>query len=476
MTGTDVTRTDVTRTDVTRPEVTRPDLTRTDRTGTDVTGYWAEHAWLPTGLAADVRFDVVDGRFAEVRLRTRPRDGDTRLRGVVLPGLANGHSHAFHRALRGRTHADGGNFWTWREQMYAVTRHLDPDTYLALARAVFAEMALAGITVVGEFHYVHHDRDGTPYADPNVMGHALLQAAQDAGVRLTLLDTLYLSGGLTGEGHLPLDDVQRRFTDGDVDRWAQRVAALVGSGTTRVGAAVHSVRAVPREQLAPMAEVCRGRVVHAHVSEQPAENLATQMFYGATPTALLDDAGLLSETFTAVHATHLTDDDVTRLGAAGATACFCPTTERDLADGIGPAWDLARAGASLSLGSDQQAVIDPFEELRGLEMHERLVSNERGRFTGDELLAAASEQGYRSLGWHDGGRIEDGRLADFTTVRTDTANTVGSKAGQVLYCATRADIDRVVVGGRVVVEGGHHRIGDVASLLGPALSAVRDHR
>jgi formiminoglutamate deiminase len=359
--------------------------------------------------------------------------------------------------------------------MYAVTRHLDPDTYLALARAVFAEMALAGLTVVGEFHYLHHDHGGTPYADPNAMGHALVQAADEAGLRLTLLDTLYLAGGLTGEGHLPLDEVQQRFTDGDVDRWAQRVAGLVGSPTVRVGAAVHSVRAVPREQLEPMAQLCRGRVVHAHVSEQPAENLATQMFYGATPTALLDDAGLLGPDFTAVHATHLTEDDVSRLGGARATACFCPTTERDLADGIGPARELARAGAVLSLGSDQHAVIDPFEELRGLEMHERLVSNERGRFTADELLAASTAQGYRSLGWPDGGRIEDGALADFTTVRTDTPTTVGAKAGQVLYCATRADVDRVVVGGRVVVEDGRHRLGDVSTLLADALSAVRDH-
>lgn len=440
------------------------------------TSYWAEHAWLPTGLATDVRFEVVDGVFAHVHRRARAEAGDVRLHGVVLPGLANAHSHAFHRALRGRTHGDGGNFWTWRQQMYAVTRHLTPDTYLALARAVFAEMVLSGTTVVGEFHYLHHDLSGRPYADPNAMGAALIEAAKDAGLRLTLLDTCYLAGGLAGDGHLPLDDVQRRFTDGDVDRWATRVAALAPDATTRIGAAVHSVRAVPRADLRAMAEVTRGRIVHAHVSEQPAENLATQMFYGATPTELLDEAGLLGDRFSAVHATHLSDHDIELLGQSSSTACFCPTTERDLADGIGPARALAEAGVSLTLGSDQHAVIDPFEEVRGLEMHERLSSNERGRFTPDELMAAASVDGYRSLGWQDAGLIADGAAGDFVVVRTDTVNTTGAKAGQILYSATRFDVDTVVVGGQVVVESGRHRLGDVAALLGKALSGVRDHQ
>ena len=441
-----------------------------------MTTYWTEHAWLPTGLATEVRFEVVDGRFAGVRRRARPEPGDERLHGVLLPGLANAHSHAFHRALRGRTHGDGGNFWTWREQMYAVTRHLTPDTYHALARAVFAEMALAGITVVGEFHFLDHEAGGRRYSDPNAMGHSLVEAAREAGVRLTLLDTCYLAGGLTGDGHLPLDDVQERFSDGDVDAWASRVAALEPDATTRVGAAVHSVRAVPRDQLKPLAEVTRGRTVHAHVSEQPGENLATQMFYGATPTRLLADAGLLTQRFTAVHATHLTDDDTALLGNHRTTACFCPTTERDLADGIGPARALADAGVRLTLGSDQHAVIDLFEEVRGLEMHERLASNERGRFTADELMRAASVDGYRSLGWAEGGTVADGEPADFVLVRTDTVNTAGSKAGQILYSATRSDVDLVVVGGQVVVRDGQHRLGDVAGLLTSSLAAVREHR
>ena len=171
--------------------------------------YWAAHAWLPNGLQIGVGFEVADGRFAHVQVGVEPRADQQILSGVTLPGLANGHSHAFHRALRGRTHAAGGSFWTWRQQMYVLAARLDPDSYFALARAVFVEMAQAGYTLVGEFHYLHHDQGGRRYADPNAMGKALLQAATEAGVRLTLLDTCYLAGGLTEAGHLPLDAVQR---------------------------------------------------------------------------------------------------------------------------------------------------------------------------------------------------------------------------------------------------------------------------
>jgi len=253
-----------------------------------VSTYWAQQARLPTGIARDVRWAVTDGVFTWVTTHSPARAGDERLEGVVLPGLANAHSHAFHRALRGRTHASGGSFWTWREQMYAVAQQLDPDSYLRLARAVYAEMALAGITAVGEFHYLHHGPGGQPYADPNAMGHALVAAAQAAGVRLTLLDTCYLSGGLTAAGHRPLDPVQRRFADRDVDAWAERAASLRHGDTVRIGAAAHSVRAVPPADLVRLGEVVHDRdrddhrVLHVHLSEQPAENAASLGFYGCT--------------------------------------------------------------------------------------------------------------------------------------------------------------------------------------------------
>jgi formiminoglutamate deiminase len=419
-----------------------------------------------------VSFEVADGRFAHVQVGAEPRPDQHILSGVTLPGLANGHSHAFHRALRGRTHAAGGSFWTWRQQMYALAARLDPDSYFGLARAVFVEMAQAGYTVVGEFHYLHHDQGGRRYADPNAMGRALLQAATEAGVRLTLLDTCYLAGGLTATGHLPLDAVQRRFSDGDVDHWQARLSELTEADRTRIGAAVHSVRAVPAEALSKIGEAAGERPLHVHLSEQPAENAATQAWYGRTPTELLDNHGLLGRRTTAVHATHLTDTDIKTLGGTQTAACICPTTERDLADGIGPARRLASAGSPLILGSDQQAVIDPFEEMRGLELNERLASGERGRFTPAELIMIASEGGYRSLGWRGGGRIADGALADFVVIRSDTVRTTGTRPDQIAYAATAADVDQVVVAGQVIVRDGQHQLGSPARLLLVALDGL----
>jgi formiminoglutamate deiminase len=439
------------------------------------TTFWCEHAMLPGGVRRSVRVVVDRGRILEVLAEAPAQPDDTHLPGVVLPGLANGHSHAFHRALRGRTHDDGGNFWSWREAMYAVTHRLDPESYHALATAVFAEMVLAGYTVVGEFHYVHHAAGGRRYDDPNVMGKALVGAAREAGIRITLLDTCYLTGGLTAGGHVPLDEVQERFSDGTAGAWAERVALLSDEDTVRIGAAAHSVRAVPRDDLAVVGEAAAAddRPLHVHLSEQPGENLACEGFYGRTPTALLAEEGLLGPTTTLVHATHLSDDDVEVLGTARATACFCPTTERDLADGIGPARRLHDAGAALSLGSDQHAVIDPFEEVRGVEMHERLETLERGRFSGGDLLAMAGRNGYRSLGWDDGGLIAAGHLADLVAVRLDTPRTAGCAPNQLLYAATSADVSDVVVAGEHVVSDGQHRLGDVGRLLRDAISAVR---
>ncbi len=449
-----------------------------------MTTWFVEHAQLPGGLACNVRMSVEGGLFTEVVVRTSPEPGDERVRGVALPGFANAHSHAFHRALRGRTHADGGTFWTWRQAMYAVAGRLDPGRYLALARAVYAEMALAGFTVVGEFHYLHHGPGGRRYEDPNAMGAALVAAAAEAGVRLTLLDTLYLRGGLTADGHLDLDDLQRRFGDGSVDAWAARVDGLAEGPRVRVGTAVHSVRAVPRPDLARAAAAVerlgedRGHrlPVHVHVSEQPAENHTVRAHYGATPVELLDEAGLTGPRMTVVHATHLEDGDVSTLGRTGTSVCLCPTTERDLADGIGPARALAAAGSPLCLGSDQHAVIDPFEELRALEMHERLRSGERGRFAVEDLLGAASAGGYRALGWADGGEIRTGALADFIVVDEHTVRTTGSRPGQVAFSATGADVALTVVGGQVVARDGDHRLGPVAPLLAAALAPLREHR
>ena len=431
--------------------------------------YVADYAVLPTGLATDVLLEVEDGRFVTVTPGA-VAPGAERLPGLVLPGFANCHSHAFHRALRGRTHASGGTFWTWRTQMYALAATLDPDRYLDLARATYAELALAGITAVGEFHYLHHPPGGLRYADPNAMGAALRIAAREAGVRLTLLDTCYLAGGLDADGHRPLDDVQTRFADRDVDDWAERMAAMDDDDNTRVGAAIHSVRAVPREALGTVAKAAAGGPLHVHLSEQPAENDACLAYYGMTPTALLSDAGALGPDTSAVHATHLADSDVQALGTTHTTCCFCPTTERDLADGIGPAPALRDAGASLSLGTDQHAEIDLLAEARALEMDERLTSGRRGTFGAGDLVHALTR--HDSLGWPDAGALAVGRRADLVAVRLDTVRTAGAEPEQVILTAGAADVDTVLTDGRVVVRDGRHVLGDVAALLHDAIATA----
>ncbi len=435
-----------------------------------MTAWWCEQAWLDDGPVARVRVSVGDGRITAVERDAEPGADDERLTGLVLPGFANAHSHAFHRALRGRTHDEGGTFWTWRERMYAVAAVLDPDTYLALARATFAEMALAGVTCVGEFHYLHHGPGGVEYDDPNAMAEALRQAARDAGVRVTLLDACYLAGGLTAEGHTRPDAVQQRFSDGSAARWAARVGDLEADEGFRVGAAIHSVRAVPRLELADVAAAFPGLPLHAHLSEQIAENEAALRFYGLSPTELLAGADALGERSTVVHAT--VAPQMSLLGSTGTSVCICPTTERDLADGIGPARLMAHHGSPICLGSDQNAVVDLLEEARALEMHERLFTLERGAFSPSELVAALTHQGHRALGWPEAGRLAVGAPADLVAVDLASVRTAGSAAAQVVYAATAADVRTVVNAGRVVVREGQHVLGDVARLLREAIAPI----
>lgn len=433
-----------------------------------MSAYWLESAVLGAAVRASVRVEESGGSISSVTAGVEPRPADIRLSGLVLPGLANGHSHAFHRALRGRTHADGGTFWTWREKMYALANRLDPDNYFELATAVYAEMLLAGYTAVGEFHYLHTAPDGSFYPAGSGMEDAVVAAAARAGIRLTLLDTFYVGGGI-GTG--PLEPEQRRFADASVAAWAARRDAVATGPLARMGAAIHSVRAVPSELFLGVGAASVGLPLHAHLSEQPAENEAALAASGRTPTELFADADLLGPAFTAVHGTHLTPSDIALLGASGSTVCFCPTTERDLADGIGPSVALRDAGARLSLGSDENAIIDPFEELRGLELDERLASGERGRFSPGELLAAASSAGYASLGWN-GGTIEVGAACDLVAISLATPRTAGVLPDQAWLAATAADVTDVVVGGVVRVAGGAHPLGDIGELLSRAIGRV----
>ncbi|MEV3920268.1 formimidoylglutamate deiminase [Actinomadura coerulea] len=441
----------------------------------------AQFAWLGDGVAADVLIEADGERITRITPGVPEAPGARHLPGLTLPGLANAHSHAFHRALRSRVQAHSGTFWTWREQMYQVADRLEPDTYRALATAVFAEMALAGISCVGEFHYLHHRPGGAPYGDPNAMGEALIDAASDAGVRITLLDTCYLTGGIGR----PLAGPQLRFGDGTAGNWARRVDSLheqtgkAGRSHARVGAAIHSVRAVPREQLRAVASWAREHraPLHVHLSEQPAENRDCRDAYGMTPTRLLAEAGALGALTTAVHATHLTEDDIGLLGTTTTGVCMCPTTERDLADGIGPARDLADAGSPVCLGSDQHAVVDLFEEARAVELDERLRTRVRGHWTAGELLAAATSSGHHGLGWPEAGRLEPGAHADLVTVALDSVRTAGAApdhaAEAAVFAATAADVRHVVVSGRQIVHDGRHLlVEDVPAALARSIAAV----
>lgn len=418
-----------------------------------------QRAWLGgESLSDSVRIGIDDGVISSIepgsdaqRARSMP--------GVALPGLVNAHSHAFHRLLRGRTHRQGGDFWAWRDRMYEIAAGLTPEAYEELATAVYTEMALAGITTVGEFHYVHHQKGGRAYDDPNEMGHALVRAARRAGIRIALLDAGYFTSGFAGE---PLSPVQERFSDSSATRWLERVselrAAYRGASDVRIGLAPHSVRAVPERDLRVVSSAHTADVpLHIHLSEQPAENLDCLEHTGVTPTGLLDRVGLLKESTTAVHATHVTTGDIAGLGAAGTSVCYCATTERDLADGVGPSGDLRDAGADLCVGSDSHAVIDLFEETRGVELHERLRSGRRGVFAPAELAAIATANGARSLGFEEG-RIEVGKPADITIVSIETprTRTAGKDISAILYSATAADVTDVFVGGARIVSGGHH--------------------
>ncbi len=434
--------------------------------------FHAELAWLggdePT---ANVLIEVADGVITRVSTNVDAPAGAHRLRGLTLPGLANTHSHVFHRAIRGRSQSGVADFWSWRTLMYGVAERLDPESLYALAHATYAEMALSGITSVGEFFYLHHDQGGKKFADPNEMGDVVVRAANDAGLRITLIDTCYLQADVHGA---PLEGVQRRFDDGSWDAWASRVDLLKDTDTMRVGAAIHSVRAVPRAALAPVADYAASRKLplHVHLSEQPAENEASLEAFGITPTQLLAAEGALGGRTTAVHATHLTEEDIRLLGSSGTTISMCCTTERDLADGVGPASRLAAAGSPIVVGSDAHMAIDLFEEVRAIELDERLISGVRGHFRVTELAAAMTSSGAASLGWN-AGRIEVGALADLVTVVLDSPRTAGARGGDplahVIFAATGSDVDTVIVGGELVVDEGRHRTVDA---VGPALESA----
>jgi formiminoglutamate deiminase len=429
--------------------------------GEDTRRWLADAVWMGgSELNENVLIETVGGRISGIESGS-VAPNTVRLHGVVLPGLVNSHSHAFHRLLRGRTHRQGGDFWLWREQMYRYAGSLTPESYEEVATAVYMEMALAGVTTVGEFHYLHHQSGGVPFTDANEMGHALIRAARAAGIRIALLDAGYFAAGF---GDAPLDDIQTRFSDVTAERWLERVDALISryrdDPDVSIGIAPHSVRAVPEAVMVAVAGWHDGKIpIHVHVSEQPAENLVCLEATTLTPTGVLDRVGLLGPATTLVHATHVTDRDIDIIARSGATVCYCATTERDLADGLGPSAELAAAGVPLAVGSDSHAVIDLFEETRGIELHARLAGGRRGVFAPEALLAAATTAGSSSLGFGGNG-LEVGSPADFVVIDPETPRLRGVLGDDgiagVLFAATAADVSDVFVAGRQVVDHGEH--------------------
>lgn len=420
----------------------------------DARHFYCEAALIAGAFVSQVRIVEAAGRIVRIETGHPAQANDLRLH-VVVPGFANAHSHAFHRGLRGRTHDEGGDFWRWRLRMYETATGLTPESYRDIAEQVFLEMRDAGYTAVGEFHYVHHRPDGRPYTHHD-MELALTEAAHSAGLRLVLLDACYLRGGKDR----PLSKEQRRFSDGSAVRWLERwhelssVIESYGSPFVSLGAAIHSVRAVSARDLSEIAAGLPGNVpLHAHVSEQVAENDACLLEYGLTPIELLAEHGLVNSRFSAVHATHLSEHDIQLLGAAAANIVMCPTTEADLGDGVGPALELLHAGAELSVGSDQHVVIDPWEELTRLEFDQRLRLQQRGLFSLDTLWAAGSHGGYSSLGlrsqWNRVPGFEVGGLFDAVEIDPESRRLRGAEPMQFPLVARSSDVTATIVGGNL---------------------------
>jgi formimidoylglutamate deiminase len=417
-----------------------------------MTAWLADLVWTGGAFESGLAM-VADERGAITRFSRGEEDlkAAEKLPGrAILPGLVNVHSHTFQRVIRGRTEhrtqASRDTFWTWRESMYHAANRMSPEALYRAARMAFLEMVLSGITAVGEFHYVDQNLD---------VARAILRAAKEVGLRITLLRTAYVRAGWKKDPN----PGQARFLTPDVDRFLADTDALIAEGA-RVGVAPHSVRAVPIDYIRVVAEYARARglPLHMHVSEQPAEVEASIGEYGRRPVELLHDHGILGDRFTAVHAIHITEEEARMLG--GSTVCACPTSERNLGDGAVPADKLFAAGARICFGSDSNVQIDILEDARELEYHLRMNKLERVVLETERLFRSATESGARSLG-SPGGLLEVGRPADFFTIDLKDCSVAGadreSLLGHVVFSLERTAVRDICVAGELVVRDGRHR-------------------
>ncbi|UNK49235.1 formimidoylglutamate deiminase [Lysobacter sp. S4-A87] len=420
--------------------------------------------WTPDGWQADAGFDIDDqGRIAAVDVAE-----PTASASWIVPGIANLHSHAFQRAMAGlaeRQTNPEDSFWTWRETMYRFAARFSPELLQAVAAQLYTEMLEAGYTTVCEFHYLHHAPDGRPYADPAAMSRALIAAARETGIRLTLLPVLYMTGGFDGR---PLGDRQRRFGH-DLDAYLQLIDTLCAEAgpDLHIGCALHSLRAVPADAMAAVLTALPPAMpVHIHIAEQVGEVQDCLAIRNARPVEWLLDNAAVDARWTLVHATHLTAAEVQGIARSGATVAICPTTEANLGDGLFPLRDFLAAGGRWGIGSDSHISVSPVEELRWLEYGQRLVTRHRNiavRATspsvGETLLQDVSASARRSTG-HATGRLAVGEFADAVVLDTDAAQLFGLSAADAIdrwiFSGNCNLVRDVHVGGRRVVEGGHH--------------------
>ncbi len=413
-----------------------------------------DYIYTPDGLQTDLVMAIADdGSISSLAPRTVDSLVTDPLPGVaLLPGFVNTHSHVFQRALRGHTHrplSRQDTFWTWRRAMYAEASQLDPDLLYTSALRAYREMLAAGYTSVGEFHYVHHQVDGQPYANPNAMAEAILVAGHEAGIRVVLLMTAYAQSGF----NQPPEEGQRRFCDTSVEAYLARVETLRVAGVP-VGVAPHSVRAVPERWFRAIAEYSRVHQLplHVHADEQVAEIEQTQAAYQCTPIELLARFGALHEHTTVIHATHANAVEIELLAQRGSTVCVCPTTEGDLGDGIAPYAELRAAAIPLAIGADSNTRLDPLEELRWAEYSARMRYQRRRVLIADELaapgpllLATGTANGARALGLASGS-IAVGQPADLVTINLNHPSLAGWNSTDLLDVLFFGASAEVIVG------------------------------
>lgn len=399
---------------------------------------------------------------------------------VILPGLINCHSHSFQRVIRGRTEhrttANRDTFWTWREAMYRAANLLSPDDIYRVARMAFLEMLMSGVTTVGEFHYLHNAPDRSRYDDPNLLAMQVLRAANEVGLRIGLLRTAYARDGWRKAAH----SGQARFITAQPETFLQDADALRAAipkysrpGFAWLGIAPHSIRAVPIEYLAEITDYAHssGLPVHMHVAEQPAEIDECVAEHGVRPVELLQQRNILNSSFTAIHAIHITQDEIRYLGDSKANVCACPTSERNLGDGAVPADRLAQAGVNICFGSDSNVQVDLLEDARLLEYHLRMDKLERAVLAQSSaedqlaqfLFSSATETGAAALK-APGGSLDVGRPADFFTVDLTDVSIAGAGLeallNNVVFSLERTAIRDVFVNGEPVMQDGHHALHD----------------